>query len=71
MAPSEKKNKLSYASAGVDIKAGDDAVEKIKSLARKTFGDSVLSEIGSFGGFFRPNLAGLDSPVLISSADGV
>jgi len=67
----EKKSKLTYAEAGVDIKAGDEAVERIKALARKTFTKGVLSEIGSFGGFFRPDIAGIKSPVLIASADGV
>lgn len=62
---------LSYADAGVDIEAGEDAVNRIKALARKTFNSQVLSEIGSFGGFFRPDLSGLKKPVLISSADGV
>ncbi|MFH2037758.1 MAG: phosphoribosylformylglycinamidine cyclo-ligase [Candidatus Zixiibacteriota bacterium] len=63
--------KLDYASAGVDIAAGDEAVERIKKLAKATFNDSVLSEIGSFGGFFKPDLSGIKKPVLISSADGV
>jgi len=65
------KKSLDYASAGVDIKAGEAAVERIKSLAASTFNDSVLSEIGSFGGFFRPDLSELKKPVFISSADGV
>jgi phosphoribosylformylglycinamidine cyclo-ligase len=68
--PKPKKG-ISYADAGVDIAAGDDAVERIKTLARATFNSQVLSEIGSFGGFFRPDLTGLKKPVLISSADGV
>ncbi len=71
MSKHDSKQELSYASAGVDIQAGEDAVDRIKALARKTFNDSVLSEIGSFGGFFKPDLAGLKNPVLISSADGV
>jgi len=70
-APKKEKKGVSYADAGVDIAAGDDAVERIKALARKTFNSQVLSEIGSFGGFFRPDLTGIKSPVLISSADGV
>ena len=65
------KKKLNYAEAGVDIAAGDDAVNRIKLLARKTFNENVLSEIGSFGGFFKPSLDGFAKPVLISSADGV
>ena len=68
---SHANDKLDYAKAGVDLKAGQDAVERIKALARKTFGAGVLSEIGAFGGFFKPDLAGLASPVLVSSADGV
>jgi len=71
MTDSTSKKSVNYASSGVDIEAGDRAVERIKSLARKTFNESVLSEIGSFGGFFKPDLAGLQKPVLISSADGV
>jgi phosphoribosylformylglycinamidine cyclo-ligase len=65
------KNKLDYAASGVDIDAAEQAVEKIKKLARVTFNESVLSEIGSFGGFFRPDFTGLNEPVFISSADGV
>jgi len=66
-----KNKKLDYAASGVDIIAGDRAVEKIKKLAKTTFNESVLSEIGSFGGFFRPELGSFQKPVLISSADGV
>ena len=66
-----RKKGISYADAGVDIAAGDDAVQRIKKLARNTFNSQVLSEIGSFGGFFRPDLTGISKPVLISSADGV
>ncbi len=65
------KKGLSYAEAGVDTEAGAEAVERIKALARRTFNSQVLSEIGSFGGFFRPDLSGIKKPVLISSADGV
>ncbi len=46
-------------------------MEKIKKLARGTFTKGVLSEIGSFGGMFRPDLSGLAEPVLVASADGV
>ena len=62
---------LDYRSAGVDIDAGAEAVRRIRSLARGTFTPGVLSEIGSFGGLFRPDLTGLSDPVLVSSADGV
>jgi phosphoribosylformylglycinamidine cyclo-ligase len=71
MADQKSSAKLSYAQAGVDIKAGDEAVARIKELARSTFNSSVLSEIGSFGGFFKPDFGGMSNPVLVSSCDGV
>ena len=43
----------------------------VRELARATFTPGVLSEIGSFGGLFRPDLAGMREPVLVASADGV
>ncbi|MCX6827025.1 MAG: phosphoribosylformylglycinamidine cyclo-ligase [candidate division Zixibacteria bacterium] len=66
-----KHKKMDYASAGVDIAAADCAKEKIKLLARETFNRSVLSEIGAFGGFFKPDLKGYAKPVLVSSCDSV
>ncbi len=71
MAKSPSKPKLDYAAAGVDIKAGEEAVERIKELARKTFNPCVLSDIGSFGGFFKPDFSGVARPVFISSTDSV
>ncbi|HVP07796.1 MAG TPA: phosphoribosylformylglycinamidine cyclo-ligase [Candidatus Acidoferrum sp.] len=66
-----KKKKLTYAAAGVDVRANDEAVARIKSLARATFGPQVLSEIGSFGGFYKAHFPKMKSPVLVSSTDGV
>ena len=60
-----------YAAAGVDIDAQDRALGKIKKLVRSTFTDGVLSELGSFGGLFRPPVEGMTEPVLVASADGV
>lgn len=60
-----------YARAGVDIDAQERALAEVKKLARKTFTPGVLSEIGGFGGLFRPDLEGLAEPVLVASADGV
>jgi phosphoribosylformylglycinamidine cyclo-ligase len=57
--------------AGVDISAADAAKERIKALAKTTFNPSVLSEIGSFGGMFRPDLGPYKEPVLVASTDGV
>jgi phosphoribosylformylglycinamidine cyclo-ligase len=62
---------MDYRDAGVDISAADDAKARIKGLARATFNSGVLSEIGSFGGMFRPDLARYREPVLVASTDGV
>ena len=62
---------MDYRAAGVDISAADDAKERIKRLLASRKSTSVLSEIGSFGGVFQPNFAGMDEPVLVSSTDGV
>jgi phosphoribosylformylglycinamidine cyclo-ligase len=60
-----------YAAAGVDIDAQEKGLARVKKLARSTFTPGVLTEIGSFGGLFRPDLAGMAEPVLVASADGV
>jgi phosphoribosylformylglycinamidine cyclo-ligase len=62
---------MDYREAGVDISAADAAKARIKALARGTFNPGVLSEIGSFGGMFRPDLAAYREPVLVASTDGV
>jgi phosphoribosylformylglycinamidine cyclo-ligase len=64
-------NHTSYKQSGVDIDAGHEAVRRIRDLARSTFTPGVLSEIGSFGGLFRLDAAGMREPVLVASADGV
>jgi len=62
---------MDYKASGVDIDAGNDAVRRIRSLARGTFTPGVLSDIGSFGGLFRLDRDRYEEPVLVSSADGV
>jgi phosphoribosylformylglycinamidine cyclo-ligase len=62
---------MDYRDAGVDISAADDAKARIKALAKDTFNHAVLSEIGSFGGMFRIDLARYREPVLVASTDGV
>jgi phosphoribosylformylglycinamidine cyclo-ligase len=62
---------MDYREAGVDISAADQAKARIKALARGTFNPGVLSEIGSFGGMFKPDLSRFREPVLVSSTDGV
>jgi len=62
---------MDYKHSGVDIDAGNAAVQRIKALARSTFTPGVLSEIGSFGGLFHLDTAHYRDPVLAASADGV
>ncbi|MEA2030954.1 MAG: phosphoribosylformylglycinamidine cyclo-ligase [candidate division Zixibacteria bacterium] len=71
MNKSNPKQGLTYAESGVNIAAGDDAVQRIKKLARSTFNPQVLSDIGAFGGLFKPNLSGFDKPALVASTDSV
>jgi len=62
---------ITYSDAGVDIDAATRATNKIKELARRTFNQRTLSEIGSFGGMFDGAFPALQQPVLVASADGV
>ena len=61
----------SYKQAGVDVNAGYKAVELIKQHAKRTFNSGVVSDIGGFGGLFKPDFSGMDEPILVSSTDGV
>ena len=60
-----------YTDAGVDINAGNALVSRIKDVIARTQTLGVISEIGGFGGLFRPDLGGMEDPVLVSSTDGV
>ncbi|HVE46280.1 MAG TPA: phosphoribosylformylglycinamidine cyclo-ligase [Acidimicrobiales bacterium] len=60
-----------YAAAGVDIAAGERAVERIKEKVRSTFRPEVLGDIGGFGGLFAFPNDRYREPVLVSSTDGV
>jgi phosphoribosylformylglycinamidine cyclo-ligase len=62
---------ISYSDAGVDIDAATRATDRIKELARRTFNQRTLSEIGSFGGMFDGAFPDMAQPVLVASADGV
>ena len=64
---------ITYADAGVNIEAGEDAVERIAGAARKTHIPGVLSGVGGFGGLFalKEALGTLVDPILVSGTDGV
>ncbi|PHS19942.1 MAG: phosphoribosylformylglycinamidine cyclo-ligase [Kangiella sp.] len=61
---------LSYKDAGVDIEAGNQLVERIKSVAKSTKRPEVTSNIGGFGAMFALP-TGFKEPVLVSGTDGV
>lgn len=60
-----------YKTAGVDLRAGEETVEKIKNYAKETFNENVLRDIGHFGAFYQLSLSDYKEPVLVSSVDGV
>jgi phosphoribosylformylglycinamidine cyclo-ligase len=61
----------SYASSGVDIAAGDKAVDKIRALVASTSRPEVLGGIGGFAGAFAFDPSRYAEPVLVASTDGV
>ncbi len=65
--------KIDYKSAGVDITAGNKAVELIEKSVKSTFNKNVLANIGSFGSLYnlKDIIANYDHPVLVQSIDGV
>ena len=65
--------KIDYKSAGVDIDAGNAAVDLIKDKVKTTFSRNVLTGIGSFGSLFslKSALKDYEDPVMVQSIDGV
>jgi phosphoribosylformylglycinamidine cyclo-ligase len=61
----------SYRSAGVDIAAGDRAVELMKDSVKRTARPEVIGGLGGFAGLFSLDLVRYPQPVLASSTDGV
>jgi phosphoribosylaminoimidazole synthetase len=64
--------KSTYAEAGVNIDAGNEAVRLMRASVQATYSPDVLAGIGSFGGSFdASSLTAMRSPVLVASTDGV
>lgn len=70
MSESAKRSKA-YTDAGVDIEAGNLFVSRIKDMVKSTFTPGVATDIGGFGGLFKPNIQGMEAPMLVAGADGV
>ena len=60
-----------YKQAGVDIAAGNEAVERMKKHVKKTFRPGVLTDLGGFGALFGLDKDKYEEPVLVSGTDGV
>ena len=61
-----------YGAAGVDLGAGNRAVEMMGAAVRSTYGPEVLLGIGAYGGLYDASrLRGMRAPVLVASTDGV
>lgn len=67
----EKSFSESYAAAGVDVTAGYESVELIKSHVKRTTIPGVMGGIGGFGGMFELPWSDYKNPVLVSGTDGV
>jgi phosphoribosylformylglycinamidine cyclo-ligase len=64
---------LTYANSGVNIAAGADAVNQIKSAVKATYNSNVLTSLGSFGSAYslKSIVNEYTDPVLVQSTDGV
>jgi phosphoribosylformylglycinamidine cyclo-ligase len=66
-----EKAPITYRDAGVDIDAGDELVERIKPLVRRSMRPEVLAGIGGFGALVEIPIERYRRPVLVSGTDGV
>ena len=68
----EPGSRTTYAAAGVDIEAGDRAVELMRDWVAKTRRPEVQGGIGGFAGLFDASaLRSMHQPLLATSTDGV
>ena len=63
--------RVTYRSAGVDIDKANALVKDYKRFAKSTAVKGVISDIGSFGGLFRPDIKRFKDPIFVASTDGV
>ncbi|MCI0687485.1 MAG: phosphoribosylformylglycinamidine cyclo-ligase [Sporichthyaceae bacterium] len=66
-----ERRQASYAGAGVDITAGERAVELMKASVARASRPEVVGGLGGFAGLFRVDFSGYQRPLLATSTDGV
>jgi len=67
----DRDKSFTYRDAGVDIDAGERAVQMMKAHVRSTFTPNVLADLGAFGAMFALDVKDYAAPVLVSSTDSV
>ena len=67
----DTKKQLTYADAGVDIDAGNKAVDLMKESVRASYRPEVIGDLGGFGGLFALDTKKYKEPILVSGTDGV
>lgn len=70
MSESAKRSEA-YTAAGVNIEEANRFIGRIKDMVASTFTPGVATGIGGFGGLFRPDIQGMEAPMLVSGTDGV
>ena len=59
----EKSFSESYKAAGVDVTAGYKSTELMKKAVQATYTNSVISDIGGFGGLYAPQIKDMEEPI--------
>ncbi len=62
---------LAYREAGVDIDAAQNALAAVLPAIKATYTENVVAGVGGFGGLFKASFPGIESPILVSSIDGI
>ena len=67
----KKKSETAYMDSGVNIDKAAEAISMFKNKVFSTFNNNVLNDLASYAGLFALDIKDFESPVLVSSTDGV